>query len=178
MLIRAVFFTYKIKIKHNNLSKTLTKPLSENIGVFFFWHQNIIAGAAFFFKYKFKFHCIVSPSKDGKLAAFITKKLGLKVLHGSEHKKPIALLRNAINILKNKKQIFLVGDGSRGPAKKLKPGVKYLAEKSDLPIIFIDIKVSKKITLKKTWDQFQIPLPFSKITVELKQCQINQYLLK
>ena len=65
----------------------------------------------------------------------------------------------------NEKQLFVIGDGSRGPAKQLQPGIRYLAKKSNLPIIFFDCQVQHKITFHKTWDKFQLPLPFTKIFI-------------
>lgn len=118
-----------------------------------------------FFKSKVFGHCIVSPSKDGNIAGFILKKLGFKILYGSANKNPIKLIRKTLDVLSKEKRICLAGDGSRGPAFKLQPGVTYLAVKSKIPLIFIECKVKHAITLKKSWDQFKIPLPFSKIFI-------------
>jgi lysophospholipid acyltransferase (LPLAT)-like uncharacterized protein len=169
ILMRLLIATYRVQIK-----KKLDRPtadrfnlLNETEGIFYTWHQNIIALAGFLYKNNSNIHCVVSPSGDGKAVGDITKKLGLRVLYGSAHKEPIKLVRNALKILKSEKKLFLIGDGSRGPAKKLQPGISYLAKKSGLPIIYIQLEANWKITLSKTWDKFQIPLPFSKITVTL-----------
>lgn len=169
-LLKLLFLTYRIQVKKRDV--TLDQGVGLDEGVFYGWHQNIIASAAFFAKKGLSFHCVVSPSRDGKFLGTITKKLGLKVLYGSAHKKPIVLVRNALAILKTEKQLFLIGDGSRGPAKKLQPGASYLAKKTNLPLVFINCKPTWAITLKKTWDQFQIPLPFSKITVTIEKQEV------
>lgn len=166
LLIRLLFSTYRLRISHDN---SLANPINKTQGVFCAWHQHIIASTIFFKKNNFSFHCIVSPSRDGKFAGALAEKFGSKVLYGSAHKQPIALVRNALRVLREDKQLFLIGDGSRGPAKRLQPGVRYLAQKADLPILFIDCNVQWKITLHKSWDKFQIPLPFSKIFVRIKQ---------
>lgn len=161
--LRLLFLTYRLRIKYE---PGVSIPFK---GILFSWHQNIIPLAAFFFKNNRGCHCIVSSSKDGQFVGEITKRIGLKVLYGSAHKETISLVRNALSILKKEKQLFLIGDGSRGPAKQLQPGVTYLSKKTGLPIIFIDFQVTSKITLNKTWDKFQIPLPFSKISVTVKR---------
>ncbi|MCF7799762.1 DUF374 domain-containing protein [Candidatus Babeliales bacterium] len=163
--IRALFLTYRLKVEHG---KNLLNFTDNTYGVFYFWHQNIIAATFFFFKIKETGHCIISPSKDGKIMGFIASKMGFTVLYGSAHKQPIQLIRQSLNILKKEKRLCLVGDGSRGPAFKLQEGVIYFAKKSNLPLIFIDCKNSKFISIKKSWDKFQIPLPFSKIYIKVK----------
>jgi lysophospholipid acyltransferase (LPLAT)-like uncharacterized protein len=162
LLIKIIFATYRIRTK-NELDKS-----SLHEGVFYTWHKNIIASAAFLLKNKIFPHCVVSPSRDGKFVGAMTKKVGFKVLYGSSHKEPIALVRNAINVLKKEKQIFLIGDGSRGPAMKLQPGIDYLSRKTNLPKIFIECDVKHKIVLKKSWDKFEVPLPFSKIFITVR----------
>ncbi|MBU1007884.1 DUF374 domain-containing protein [Candidatus Dependentiae bacterium] len=166
ILLRAIFATYRLHVAYD---KSLKTPPNATPGVFYAWHQNIIASTVFFKKQQFSFHCIVSPSRDGKFAGTVAQKLGIKVLYGSAHKKPIALVRNALRTLQNDKQLFLIGDGSRGPTKQLQPGVTYLAQQSNLPIFFIDCQTQWKLTVKKSWDKFQIPIPFSKIFVTIKR---------
>jgi Kdo2-lipid IVA 3' secondary acyltransferase len=165
LLLRLLFATYRLRIEYE---PGITKPFN---GVLFSWHQNIISLAAFFFENNRGCYCVVSSSKDGQFVGSITQRLGLNVLYGSAHKGPTSLVRNALSVLEKERQIFLIGDGSRGPAKKLQPGVRYLAHKTGLPIIFIDFEVKGKIILKKTWDKFQIPLPFSKILVTVKRAK-------
>ena len=119
----------------------------------------------FFFKNKSVGHCIVSPSKDGQLAGFISQKFGFKVLYGSAYKTSIKVVRKAIDVLDVNHRLCLVGDGSRGPAFKLQRGAIYLAAKTKNPLIFIECKSEWAFTFHKSWDNFQIPLPFSKIFI-------------
>jgi len=164
ILLRFMVATYRLHVSYD---KSLNRPLGSITGVFCAWHQNIIASTVFFKKNNSTIHCIVSPSKDGEFVGAIAQKLGFKVLYGSSHKEPIALVRQSIRVLKETRQLFLIGDGSRGPSKQLQPGVIYLSQKANVPVIFIDCDVQWKLTLKKSWDKFQIPLPFSKIFITL-----------
>jgi hypothetical protein len=143
------------------------KTIDQYQGVFYFWHQHIISGMYFFFKEKGDAHCIISPSSDGKIAAFIAQRLNLSVIYGSQNKKPISLLRTSLNVLKKTKRLCLVGDGSRGPAFELQQGAVYLSEKSNLPLVFVECHASWSYTIKRSWDQFKIPLPFSLITITI-----------
>ena len=176
IIIKILLCTYRIKVFSNKPVKDIfQKKVSPSTrdhlprGIFYTWHQNIISAAVFFHKFNIKIPCIISPSKDGKFVGSLAKRIGFHVIYGSSYKEPIKLVRKSLKILKEQKRLFLIGDGSRGPAKKLKPGVHYFAKTTNLPLIFIKCEVSNKIVLRKTWDKFQIPLPFSKIAIFLEE---------
>ena len=157
--VKMLFLTYRTSISYKSSDQKLTP------GIFYFWHQNIICGMYFFYHTKQTGYCIASSSKDGKIAGFICEKLGFTVLYGSSHKSPISLIKQSLNVLSTKRQLCLVGDGSRGPAFILQDGVSKLAQKTNLPLVFIECTPSAALTLNKTWDKFKIPLPFSRINI-------------
>lgn len=158
IFFKGLCLTYKLKVINNT-------NLNKKNGIYYFWHQNLIGCVLFLEKYQQKISCIVSPSNDGKIAGSVCKKLGFNVLYGSSYKSPIALVKKTLRSLKQDPRLFVVGDGSRGPAFKLQPGIKKLAETSRQPLIFLECSASSYFTLKKSWDQFQIPKPFSTITI-------------
>ncbi len=164
--IRLLFRSYRLHIVSSSPEipfSTKTTP-----GIFYFWHQDIIAGMYFFFATNSVGHCVVSPSNDGKLIGSLCTKLGFTVLYGSAFKNPTTLLKNCLNVLKAKGSLCLVGDGSRGPAKVLQPGISYLAAKTTTPLYFVSASASRSITSKKSWDNFRVPLPFSTITIRVE----------
>lgn len=163
-LVRALIATYRLRVTYG---EGVAQPLISNDGVFYFWHQQIIAGMTFFFKMKAAGYCVVSPSNDGKFAGFVCQKLGFSVLYGSSNKAAVSLVRNALQVLKTSRQLCIVGDGSRGPAFQVQQGVRYLAAKAQVPLIFVECSSSWKLTFAKSWDKFQLPLPFSKINVHV-----------
>jgi hypothetical protein len=58
-------------------------------------------------------------------------------------------------------------DGPRGPALEVKQGSKWLAQSSGRPLWFVDVHYGAHITLK-TWDKFVLPLPLTRIDIEIK----------
>jgi lysophospholipid acyltransferase (LPLAT)-like uncharacterized protein len=164
--LKLLFLTYRLEIQCDHKYE---QPFNKNQGVFYFWHQNIIAATFFFFKNKSIGYCIISPSHDGKIMGFIAKKLGFKVLYGSGYKSSVKMVRQALDVLDANKKLCLVGDGSRGPAFKLQRGVIYFASKSKIPLVFIECKSEWAFTFNKSWDKFQVPLPFSKILVKIHE---------
>jgi len=168
LLLRTLFWTYRLEVKYVGGGQ---QSMNNIQGLCYFWHQHIISGMFFFFKLKARGACIVSPSNDGKMAGFICQKLGFEVLYGSSHKSSVSVTRQALSELNHVGRLCLVGDGSRGPAFQLQRGVVYLAEKTGKPLIFIECTAPHAITFKKSWDQFKVPLPFSKIFVTVHQPQ-------
>lgn len=162
--VKMLFFTYWLEVQ-NDFQTVSSDDLKQ--GVFYFWHQNILAATFFFSTKKMVGHCIISPSDDGKLMGFIAQKLGFKVLYGSKYKDSVKLIRHSLDVLQANKRIAVVGDGSRGPAFKLQRGIIYLASKSQVPLVFIECKAQWAFTIKKSWDNFKLPLPFSKIFVKI-----------
>ena len=164
LVARILFATYRLKVTYDTSFK---QPLNQHHGIFYFWHQHIVGSMFFFFTNKSSGSCVVSPSNDGKIAGFICKKLGFNVIYGSSNHASLSLVRSCLQVLKQTNQMCLVGDGSRGPAQQLQKGIVYLAEKSCVPLIFVSCKSEWAITFKKSWDHFQIPLPFSTISVHI-----------
>lgn len=162
--LRLLFFTYRLEIKKIN---RILSASSLPIGVYYFWHQQIIGGMFFFYNLKASGACVVSPSNDGQIAGYVCKKLGFDVLYGSSNKSPVTLIRQSLDTLMKTGKLCLVGDGSRGPAFQLQKGVRYLADKANVPLVYVECKPQWAITFKRSWDQFQLPLPFSKITVTI-----------
>ncbi len=158
-----IFKTYRLKVDAEQMDMLASTPK----GIFYFWHQQIIGGMFFFSKMKFSGACIVSPSNDGRIAGHVCERLGFKVLYGSPFKNPITVLRHALTELKISERLCLVGDGSRGPAFILQPGLEYLAQKTGQPLIFIEVKASSAVTFWKSWDTFKLPLPFSTISIKV-----------
>lgn len=177
VLVRLLFATYRLKI-YNEKKDLLSTPLALPAGIYYFWHQQLLAGMYFFSKIGATGHCIISPSKDGQLAAFIAQRLNFSVLFGSAHKNPITLTRHTLQLLAEEKQLCVVGDGSRGPAFRVQRGLQYLSKKAKVPLVFIECKPLWAYTHTKSWDQCQIPLPFSTIEITVHQPTFSDALEK
>ena len=71
------------------------------------------------------------------------------------------------NILKKAIQQEHHQTDQRVQKKSLKKGLLYLSQKTSIPLVPVGISYSKKWILKKTWDKFEIPKPFSKVKIFL-----------
>jgi lysophospholipid acyltransferase (LPLAT)-like uncharacterized protein len=73
-----------------------------------------------------------------------------------------------IEIVKNMKKGFpgaLTVDGPKGPAHMVKPGIIEIARLCRCAILPLSPYAEKNWVFKKSWDQFRIPKPFTKIIV-------------
>ena len=55
-------------------------------------------------------------------------------------------------------------DGPRGPRHEVKEGAIFLAARADAPIVPIRLFMERRKVFK-SWDRFQLPLPFSRVSM-------------
>ena len=61
---------------------------------------------------------------------------------------------------------MIAPDGSTGPPHEFKPGAIMLARLSGSPVVPISFACSRGVHLR-TWDRLLVPLPFSRIALEV-----------
>jgi hypothetical protein len=61
-------------------------------------------------------------------------------------------------------QVIIVPDGPRGPNREMKPGALKLARDTGAYLVPFTFSSSKKKILR-SWDNFLIPRPFSKVVI-------------
>jgi lysophospholipid acyltransferase (LPLAT)-like uncharacterized protein len=107
---------------------------------------------------------MASPSRDGEFIAEVARGLGFIVCAGSRRKGGVQALQHMAAYVARGHSCGLVADGSRGPARVAQKGILYLARKTQAPIIPLAVAARRKITFK-SWDRFELPLPFSRLAV-------------
>ncbi len=159
-LIHTIVFFNKIKIEGNeNLLRI--KEKKEPI-IFAFWHKKI-----FFTIYQFKnsgASPLISNSEDGEFVSQVAEEFKMIPVRGSSSKGGARAFIKMMNSIKeNKSHILITADGPKGPPQQTKDGVIKLAEKTGAAIIPISWTASKLKIFEKSWDKFEIPLPFGEI---------------
>lgn len=91
------------------------------------------------------------------------RNLGFGVLDASLGKQSAGIL-NFIKAIREGSPAMLAPDGPHGPIYRAKPGSAYIAEKTGSPILPVGFGFSRKI-VGPNWDDFALPLPFSKVVV-------------
>ncbi len=91
------------------------------------------------------------------------RNLGFGVLDASLGKQSAGII-NFIKTIREGSPALIAPDGPHGPIYRAKPGSVYIAEKTLSPIIPVGFSFSAKIN-GPNWDDFALPLPFSRIIV-------------
>ena len=107
-----------------------------------------------------------SPSGDGQIIADACAAFGFEAARGSSSKpqKGLAALIMMAEKVKEGRDIGITPDGPRGPLYQLQPGIIKLGQLTGGTIVPVRVEYSRAIRFK-TWDQFLLPLPFSKVRV-------------
>lgn len=129
------------------------------------WHNRLLFFAAAFPK-RIRVRCsaVVSASRDGQYVSDFIKCFGIGSLRGSSSKKGANALLGAIHAIQDGRNVIFTPDGPRGPRYVLKPGPVLLASKTGAPVIPLAINASRYWSVR-SWDAFQIPKPFAKLTM-------------
>jgi lysophospholipid acyltransferase (LPLAT)-like uncharacterized protein len=131
-----------------------------------FWHDKHFTPIMLLTKWgKGKHVGLVSASRDGEMLATWLSLLGYHVVRGSSSRKGRSGLVNLLRAVKEGYCIGIAADGPRGPRYEAKAGLSYLAVKTGLQVVPVGAAVSAKYQFKKSWDQYQLPLPFAKAVV-------------
>jgi lysophospholipid acyltransferase (LPLAT)-like uncharacterized protein len=127
--------------------------------IYAFWH-----GRQFLLFHSHRNSGIVIPaseSRDGEIQAGILKRFGFAVVRGSSKRKGERALLGMVDGLRKGRNIAFAVDGPRGPLYEVKPGVTYLAGKLNKPIVPVITSAKRYWILKKIWDKYLLPVPFT-----------------
>ena len=118
-------------------------------------------------RYPRKLAALVSASKDGALLAAILARFGVQQVRGSSSRRGPQALLELTSRAETGYDLAVTPDGPRGPRYVVQNGVIALAQVTGSPIIPVTCNTRWKLRLK-SWDQFQIPLPFARCEMILK----------
>ena len=143
--------------------------------IYAFWHGKMIYGwllSKKLFAGK-TIHAVISLSEDGELLSRTLVKLGFSMIRGSSSRGNTEVKQRMLTELEKNGIIAITPDGPRGPRHSFKYGTLRLASEHGIPILFADIRYNKAIQLK-SWDRFEIPLPFSKVSITLHHIEVPE----
>ncbi len=108
---------------------------------------------------------LTSLSKDGDMLTAILEKFGYKCVRGSSSRGGTKALREMIRAIREGYDCAVAVDGPKGPLHEVKPGAIFLSQLTEAAIVPVTFKVEKKKVFEKSWDKFELPMPFSKARV-------------
>jgi lysophospholipid acyltransferase (LPLAT)-like uncharacterized protein len=109
---------------------------------------------------------LVSASRDGALLSAILERFRIQPVRGSSSRRGPQALLELTSWADRGYDLTITPDGPRGPCYVVQEGVMSLAQLTGLPIVPFSFYSHRKIQLK-SWDRFQVPLPFSRCDLTL-----------
>ncbi len=127
--------------------------------IFTFWHREIFSAI---WQWRSRgIVVMVSQNFDGEYIARIIRGHGYGAARGSSSRGAARVLVELIRSLRKGIDAAITPDGPRGPRFMAKPGVVQLAKSSGAAILCFHIRPERSWSLHKSWDQTEIPKPFS-----------------
>ena len=172
MIMRLLWHTSK---KSFNLENELT----EKQYVYVCWHGELfMSPQAYRQLHKTQdASAMISHHFDGELIARTYGFLGISSIRGSGRRGAKEVFLKAFRAVKEGREILITPDGPKGPRHHMHDGAVGLALKSKLPVCIIGFTCDHYWQLK-SWDQFVIPKPFSKITFHIKPLSLKDMTLE
>jgi lysophospholipid acyltransferase (LPLAT)-like uncharacterized protein len=131
------------------------------------WHNRLALCMTAYFGYVKKRNstpgmaAMVSASRDGGFLTGILECFNVQPVRGSSSRRGPQALLELTTWAERGYDLAITPDGPRGPVYVVQDGVMSLAQLTGLPIVPVSYHLNWKIRVK-SWDRFQIPLPFSR----------------
>jgi hypothetical protein len=153
-----------LRYKWDDRSSLLENPPTNPI-IFCFWHNRILlcpdVYRIFLRRRKnAKAAAIASASRDGAFLSAVLERFNIQPVRGSSYKRGPQAMLELKSWAERGYNLALAPDGPRGPCYHVYDGVISLAQLTGHPIIPFGFYARRKVVIR-SWDRFQIPLPFS-----------------
>jgi lysophospholipid acyltransferase (LPLAT)-like uncharacterized protein len=136
--------------------------------IFAAWHSRIFIYPKLGYKKYGRFTALVSHHRDGEFLVEFLKLYGHLTIRGSSRRNSFNALKQVLETLEaSQSHLFITPDGPIGPRFQINGNITTFATKFNLPIIPATYSAFNAIVLN-TWDKFIIPLPFTKIIVDVR----------
>ena len=167
LLIRCV--TATLRFRWNDRSGYFSNPPA-GPALYCLWHNRLALCMSVYHDYvkprsnAAGLAALISASRDGGFLAAVLENFQVQPVRGSSSRRGPQALRELTTWARRGYMIAITPDGPRGPRYVAQEGVVSLAQLTALPVIPLSTKIGWKIRVK-SWDGFQIPLPFSRCEI-------------
>ena len=167
LLIRCIAVTVRFKL--NDGAGLFRGEPGEKL-IFAIWHNRLALSVILYRRYILRFaprrriSGMVSASRDGALLAQIFDHFDVEAVRGSSSRRGGQALLELTTWAERGYDLAITPDGPRGPCYQVQDGVISTAQLTCLPIVPVSYHLNWKIR-SKSWDRFQIPLPFARCEI-------------
>lgn len=140
----------------------------QQASVIAFWHNKMLPVWKYFSQFP-KVCGVVSKSKDGQyIADLLESWQNYALIRGSSSADTKLVLKEMVEAAKHS-IVLITPDGPRGEIYKFKAGAAVAAARAGSPLQYLTIEIKSKIVFQKSWDHFEVPLPFSLIKINVSK---------
>ena len=158
-LIRMLARTWRVRVEGREAVEVVRRA-GQGV-IFTFWHGQMLPLLA---EHQRPTTVLISDHRDGEIITQIVSGFGCRAVRGSSSKGAARALLQLSRTLNEGNDIAITPDGPRGPRHSFAPGAVVLSQRTNAPIAFMVSHTNRAWRLK-TWDQFEIPKPFARVTV-------------
>ena len=162
-MIRMVSAT--LRYRWHDRSEFIHEPGTGPV-IYSIWHNRLALSMPAYFTYARQrkktpgMAAMVSASRDGGFLTGILECFSVQPVRGSSSRRGPQALLELTTWAERGYDLAITPDGPRGPLYVVQDGVMSLAQLTGLPVVPFSFYAKWKICIK-SWDRFQIPLPFS-----------------
>ncbi len=131
--------------------------------IYTFWHREVFS-ACWFWRHR-GIVVMTSQNFDGEYIARIIQKHGYGASRGSSSRGAGRALAEMARCLRSGRDAAFTIDGPRGPRFVAKRGSVILSRSTGASILCFHVALKSAYVFRKTWDQTQVPYPFSRAAV-------------
>lgn len=149
--------------------------------IFCIWHNRLALSMTAYHGYVAKRRkekglvAMISASRDGAVLAEVLQQFDVISVRGSSSRRGQQALLEAARWIEKGYHVAITPDGPRGPRYEMKEGAISLAQLTGAPLVPVTANSRQKIVLR-SWDQFQIPLPFTRCHIRFHQAvSVNRH---
>lgn len=159
-ILRTLFWT--VRVDHRKVVDEAT-PYTAATGsmryCFCLWHDAIVA--CLFSLRTYKLSGLISRHQDGSYLTHAIKLLGITPVRGSASRGGAQATRQLID--QPDLHVCITPDGPRGPRRKMKDGIVYLASRTGRPVVPTTVTATRYWAVPGGWSDMIIPKPFSRV---------------
>lgn len=158
ILIKVIGRTVKFEIE--GWANWEAASRDDRIPIYAFWHNRVFL--ATYFWQRRRIVVMTSRSFDGEYIARFIQRFGYGASRGSSTRGAIGAVVEMVRLMRAGCPTAFTIDGPKGPRYVAKMGAALLAKKTGQPILPFTVVAEKFWQASKSWDQFQVPKPFTR----------------
>lgn len=133
------------------------------------WHQRLVPSGLFLrslVDQGMNVGFLISPSREGDFMSRVAHNHRVIPIRGSSSRTGREAMQALTAAVAEGISPMMYGDGPRGPARVFKTGAVILASQSGAPLLLVGA-ASSRFWQVKSWDRFQVPMPFCRFRIAL-----------